>query len=115
MAAAVVQHAAESERFVAGERARRRQASDATVSSSGWGRAWEAVEPGCSSGIAAVSKLGPVHTPEHPLIKPESRAKIFPLPSSSQSQKSESKNFRKKYRQLLFSNCYYEAPTQKTL
>ena len=37
MAAAVVQHAAEL--FVAGERARRRQASDATVSSSGLGRA----------------------------------------------------------------------------
>src|SRR6516165_4317164 len=58
MAAAVVQHAAESELFVAGERARRRQASDATVSSSGLGRAWEAAEPGCSSAIAGGLKTG---------------------------------------------------------
>src|SRR6516225_3230092 len=45
-------------------------------------------------------KLGPVHTPEHPLIKPQSRAKIF-LPLSglstlkfqNQTQKNSTKEF----------------------
>ena len=44
-------------------------------------------------------ELGPVHTPEHPLIKPESHAKIFPFPSSpflTIPKKSESENFRTK-------------------
>ena len=75
MAAAVAQRAAESELFVAGERARRRQASDATVSSSGLGRAWEAAEPGCSSAIAGGLKTGSGPYAGHPLMKPESRAK----------------------------------------
>src|SRR5215471_13678854 len=101
MAAAVVQHAAESELFVAGERARRRQASDATVSSSGLGRAWEAVEPGCSSAIAGGLKTGSGPYAGHPLMKRESRAKIF-LPLSglsslkfqNQTQKNSTKEFR---------------------
>jgi hypothetical protein len=39
-----------------------------------------------SSALPAISKLGPVHTTEHLLIKPQSRAKIF-LPLSGLSSR----------------------------
>jgi hypothetical protein len=79
MAAAVVQHAAESELFVAGDRARRRQASDATVSSSGLGRAWEAAEPGCSSAIAGGLETGSGAYPRQAAGKLWVSGKFLPL------------------------------------
>ena len=51
-------------------------------------------------------KLGPVHTPEHPLIKPQSRAKIFlPLLGAflTQIPKLDSKKFYKRVPPKLFS------------
>ena len=52
------------------QRARKAAASiDATVSSSGLGRAWEEVEPGCSSAIAGGLKTGSGPYAGHPLMK----------------------------------------------
>src|SRR6516225_3191784 len=54
--------------------------------------------------LAALSKLGPVHTPEHPLIKPQSRAKIF-LPSRGfrdSNSKPDSKKFYKRIPPRVF-------------
>ena len=57
--------------------------------------------------LPAVSKLGPVHTAGHPLMKPQSPAKIFSSPSRFIHSKFQNQT-HKKYKQKLPRLCVLE-------
>ena len=102
----------------------KRQASDQTQQSccscSGnlnLGRIWEEsravysrfVHTRFERALQAISGLGPVHTPEHTLIKPQSRAKIF-LPLSGFSSLKIKNRLKKILQKSPRPNCSSVVP-----